>query len=89
MHRRGVPGIRAALDKKGVEDVTVVGWAGDGGTVDIGLQALSGGGPQHRLPYVMYDNEAYMNTGIQCSGATPAGRGPPPPPVESTFEAPR
>ncbi len=67
-------GIRAALDKKGVEDVTVVGWAGDGGTVDIGLQALSGAVDRNTdFLYVMYDNEAYMNTGIQCSGSTPCG----------------
>jgi pyruvate/2-oxoacid:ferredoxin oxidoreductase beta subunit len=65
-------GIRAALDVKGIEDVTVVGWAGDGGTVDIGLQALSGAIDRDTdFIYIMYDNEAYMNTGIQCSGATP------------------
>ncbi|MGB2826041.1 MAG: 3-methyl-2-oxobutanoate dehydrogenase subunit beta [Thermoplasmata archaeon] len=67
-------GIRAALDMKGVEDVTVVGFAGDGGTVDIGLQALSGAAERETdALYVMYDNEAYMNTGIQRSGATPWG----------------
>ncbi len=67
-------GIRAALEKKGMRDVTVVGWAGDGGTVDIGLQALSGAVDRDTdFLYVMYDNEAYMNTGIQCSGATPCG----------------
>jgi len=67
-------GLRAALDVKGVKDVTVVGFAGDGGTVDIGLQAMSGAA--ERLTdgiYVMYDNEAYMNTGIQRSGGTPWG----------------
>jgi pyruvate/2-oxoacid:ferredoxin oxidoreductase beta subunit len=67
-------GLRAALDIKGVKDVTVVGFAGDGGTVDIGLQAMSGAA--ERLTdgiYVMYDNEAYMNTGIQRSGGTPWG----------------
>lgn len=69
-----VAGIRAALDVRGVEDVTVVGFAGDGGTADIGLQALSGmleRGDDGL--YVMYDNEAYMNTGIQRSGSTPPG----------------
>ncbi len=67
-------GIRAALEKKGMNDVTVVGWAGDGGTVDIGLQALSGAVDRRTdFLYVMYDNEAYMNTGIQCSGSTPCG----------------
>ena len=47
-------------------------FAGDGGTYDIGLQALSGALERgHRLLYVCYDNEAYMNTGVQRSGATP------------------
>jgi pyruvate/2-oxoacid:ferredoxin oxidoreductase beta subunit len=65
-------GIRAALDIKGIEEVTVVGFAGDGGTVDIGLQALSGAIDRRTdFIYVMYDNEAYMNTGIQRSGCTP------------------
>ena len=67
-------GIRAALDVRGETDVTVVGFAGDGGTVDIGLQALSGAAErQTDAIYVMYDNEAYMNTGIQRSGSTPWG----------------
>ncbi len=67
-------GLRAALDLRGEEDVTVVGFAGDGGTVDIGLQALSGAAErQTDAIYVMYDNEAYMNTGIQRSGSTPWG----------------
>jgi 2-oxoisovalerate ferredoxin oxidoreductase beta subunit len=67
-------GIKAALEKKGMDDITVVGWAGDGGTVDIGIQALSGAVDRDTdFLYVMYDNEAYMNTGIQCSGATPCG----------------
>ena len=70
----GISGLRAAFDAKGVKDVTVVGFAGDGGTVDIGLQALSGAAErQTDAIYVMYDNEAYMNTGIQRSGATPWG----------------
>ena len=65
-------GIRAALDIKGIEGVTVVGWAGDGGTVDIGLQSLSGAIDRGTdFLYIMYDNEAYMNTGIQSSGTTP------------------
>ncbi|MEK6852106.1 MAG: thiamine pyrophosphate-dependent enzyme, partial [Candidatus Thermoplasmatota archaeon] len=67
-------GLRAAADALKIEGVTVVGWAGDGGTVDIGIQALSGM-LERRTDgiYVMYDNEAYMNTGIQRSGATPEG----------------
>ena len=69
-----ISGIRAALDAKGVKDVAVVGWAGDGGTADIGIQALSGMVERGtRAIYVMYDNEAYMNTGIQRSSSTPVG----------------
>jgi len=69
-----ISGLRAAFDAKGVEDVTVVGFAGDGGTVDIGLQAMSGAAERRTdAIYVMYDNEAYMNTGIQRSGSTPYG----------------
>jgi pyruvate ferredoxin oxidoreductase beta subunit len=50
--------------------------AGDGGTYDIGLQALSGALERgHRFVFVCYDNEAYMNTGVQRSGATPFGAG--------------
>jgi 2-oxoisovalerate ferredoxin oxidoreductase beta subunit len=67
-------GIRAALDALGEKDVNVVGFAGDGGTSDIGLQSLSGMLERRTdAIYVMYDNEAYMNTGIQRSGATPEG----------------
>jgi pyruvate ferredoxin oxidoreductase beta subunit len=56
------------------EDIAVVVFAGDGGTYDIGLQALSGALERgHRFLFVCYDNEAYMNTGIQRSGATPFG----------------
>jgi len=69
-----ISGLKAALDVKGIQDVTVVGFAGDGGTVDIGLQALSGAAERRTdAIYVMYDNEAYMNTGIQRSGSTPWG----------------
>ncbi|MEM0449503.1 MAG: thiamine pyrophosphate-dependent enzyme [Methanomassiliicoccales archaeon] len=65
-------GIRAALEIKGIDDVTVVGWAGDGGTADIGLQSLSGAIDRRTdFLYIMYDNEAYMNTGVQTSGCTP------------------
>jgi len=56
------------------EEITFVCFAGDGGTYDIGLQALSGMLERgHKILYVCYDNEAYMNTGIQRSGATPFG----------------
>ena len=54
--------------------ITFVVFAGDGGTYDIGLQALSGALERgHRFLFVCYDNEAYMNTGVQRSGATPFG----------------
>jgi pyruvate/2-oxoacid:ferredoxin oxidoreductase beta subunit len=67
-------GIRAALDVRGDTDTTVMVWAGDGGTFDIGLQALSGAAERNEdFLYVCYDNEAYMNTGIQRSSATPRG----------------
>jgi pyruvate/2-oxoacid:ferredoxin oxidoreductase beta subunit len=67
-------GIRAALDVRGDTDTTVMVWAGDGGTFDIGLQALSGAAERdENFIYVCYDNEAYMNTGIQRSSATPWG----------------
>ena len=55
-------------------EVAIVAFAGDGGTYDIGLQALSGALERgHRFLFVCYDNEAYMNTGVQRSGATPFG----------------
>jgi len=73
-------GIEAALKilkKKGrvkEETVDVIAFAGDGGTYDIGIQALSGAVERgHDFLYVLYDNEAYMNTGIQRSGGTPLG----------------
>lgn len=67
-------GIRAALDIKGDTETTVVTWAGDGGTFDIGFQALSGAVERNEdFIYICYDNEAYMNTGIQRSSSTPYG----------------
>jgi 2-oxoisovalerate ferredoxin oxidoreductase beta subunit len=69
-----ISGVRAALDAKGIKDVTVVGFAGDGGTADIGIQALSGMVERGTdVIYIMYDNEAYMNTGVQRSSSTPVG----------------
>ncbi len=69
-----ISGIRAALDIKGKKDINVVGFAGDGGTFDIGIQALSGAVERREnVFYVCYDNEAYMNTGIQRSSSTPVG----------------
>ena len=67
-------GVRAALDMKGDKETTVLTWAGDGGTFDIGFQALSGAVERNEnFLYVCYDNEAYMNTGIQRSSSTPYG----------------
>jgi pyruvate/2-oxoacid:ferredoxin oxidoreductase beta subunit len=67
-------GVRAALDVKGDTETTVVTWAGDGGTFDIGFQALSGAVERNEdFLYVCYDNEAYMNTGVQRSSSTPYG----------------
>ena len=67
-------GVRKALDAKGITDVNVVGWGGDGGTIDIGIQALSGTVERRdNVIYICYDNEAYMNTGIQRSSSTPIG----------------
>ncbi|MDI6847062.1 MAG: pyruvate synthase subunit PorB [Candidatus Bathyarchaeia archaeon] len=67
-------GVVAAFRRRGIKDVTVVGWAGDGGTVDIGIQALSGAAERGTdFIYICYDNEAYGNTGMQRSGATPYG----------------
>ncbi|SFM45383.1 thiamine pyrophosphate-dependent enzyme [Thermodesulforhabdus norvegica] len=66
-----VAGLRA-LGKEG--QFTVVGMAGDGGTFDMGIQALSGAAErQTDFIYICYDNEAYMNTGVQRSSATPLG----------------
>ena len=67
-------GIRAGLDAQGKKDITVVGWAGDGATFDIGFGAVSAAAERNdNFIYVCYDNEAYMNTGIQRSSATPRG----------------
>jgi pyruvate ferredoxin oxidoreductase beta subunit/2-oxoisovalerate ferredoxin oxidoreductase beta subunit len=67
-------GVRAALDMKGRSDTTVCAWAGDGGTFDIGIQALSAAAERNEdFIFVCYDNEAYMNTGVQRSSATPFG----------------
>ena len=67
-------GIKRGLKKLGRGDVNVVAFAGDGGTADIGIQALSGAAERNEdIIYICYDNEAYMNTGIQRSGSTPFG----------------
>jgi len=67
-------GLKAGLEMRGDTETVVMAWAGDGGTFDIGLQALSGAAERNEdIIYVCYDNEAYMNTGIQRSSATPIG----------------
>ncbi len=67
-------GIRHALDRQGKKDVNVVILAGDGGTFDIGFQSLSGAASRgENLIYLVNNNGAYMNTGIQTSTATPYG----------------
>lgn len=67
-------GIQAGLRAQGITNFQTVGFAGDGGTADIGLQALSGAIDRNDdLIYICYDNEAYMNTGIQKSSLTPFG----------------
>ncbi len=65
-------GIAAALKVKGRADVRVIGQGGDGGTLDIGFACLSGMFERNDdVLYICYDNEAYMNTGVQRSSATP------------------
>jgi pyruvate ferredoxin oxidoreductase beta subunit len=68
-------GVEAALKKRGLADkINVIIIGGDGGTHDIGLGALSGMLERgHNITYICYDNEAYMNTGVQRSSATPVG----------------
>ncbi|CAG1018862.1 partial pyruvate ferredoxin oxidoreductase beta subunit, partial [Burkholderiaceae bacterium] len=66
-------GIAAAMRVKGRDDVRVVAQGGDGGTTDIGFGCLSGMFERNDdVLYICYDNEAYMNTGVQRSSATPA-----------------
>ncbi len=65
-------GLRRALDTKGKQDTTVIVIAGDGGTYDIGFQALSSAVERNEdMIYFCFDNEGYMNTGGQKSSATP------------------
>ena len=72
----GVEAAYRSLRRQGkiTEDITFLAFGGDGGTYDIGLQALSGAMERgHKMVYVCYDNQGYMNTGIQRSSATPKG----------------
>lgn len=81
-------GMAAAVKAKKMQDVTVLGIAGDGGTADIGLQALSGAVERgDKVMYVCYDNEAYMNTGVQRSSLTPFGASTTTSPVGKDAEA--
>jgi len=67
-------GFKALARRGEAKEHPIIVFGGDGGTYDIGLQALSGAIERgHRFLYVCYDNEAYMNTGIQRSGGTPLG----------------
>lgn len=74
----GIEAVFRGMKRKGrgplarYDQIDVIAFAGDGGTYDIGLQALSGALERgHDFVYVLIDNEAYMNTGIQRSGGTP------------------
>ena len=63
---------RALIKLKKRKKINLLAMAGDGGTFDIGIQALSGAAERrHKFTYVCLDNDAYMNTGVQRSGATP------------------
>lgn len=67
-------GIKAALEARGDIETQVIAWAGDGATFDIGFGSFSAAAERNEeIIYVCYDNEAYMNTGNQRSGATPWG----------------
>jgi len=72
----GVEAMYTSLKRQGkyTQDLNIVAFGGDGGTYDIGFQALSGAVERgHKFVYVCLNNEAYMNTGIQRSSATPLG----------------
>lgn len=67
-------GVEEALKAKGKTDTNIIVIGGDGGTTDIGIQSLSGAMERgQNIIYLCYDNEAYMNTGIQRSSSTPFG----------------
>lgn len=81
-------GVAAGMKRKGETDFTVVGFAGDGGTADIGIQALSGAIDRNDdILYICYDNEAYMNTGIQQSSLIPYGASTTTSPVDRNGQA--
>ncbi len=83
-------GLKAGLEMIGDLTTTVLAWAGDGGTFDIGFQSLSGAAERNEdILYCCYDNEAYMNTGIQRSSATPKGSWTTTTPVQNLKEEPK
>ncbi|MCA1901613.1 MAG: pyruvate synthase subunit beta [Candidatus Hydrogenedens sp.] len=83
-------GVVSALKVLKKEDITVLAMAGDGGTVDIGIQALSGAAERNaNFLFICYDNEAYMNTGTQRSGATPKGVKTTTTPVQGKIHTPK
>ncbi|MBW1667253.1 MAG: pyruvate synthase subunit beta [Deltaproteobacteria bacterium] len=83
-------GLKAGYDMMGKRSINVLAWAGDGGTFDIGLQSLSGAAERNEdIIYVCYDNEAYMNTGVQRSSGTPMGAWTTTTPRESLEDRPK
>lgn len=83
-------GLKAGLEMIGDRTTTVLAWAGDGGTFDIGFQSLSGAAERNEdILYCCYDNEAYMNTGVQRSSATPKGSWTTTTPVQNLKEEPK
>jgi len=83
-------GVRAALDMQGDINTHVIVWSGDGGTFDIGVQALSAAAERKEdFIWFLFDNEAYMNTGIQRSSATPMGAWTTTTPVSSPKKEPK
>ena len=83
-------GLKAAYEMMGKGKTHVLAWAGDGGTFDIGLQSLSGAAERNDdIFYVCYDNEAYMNTGVQRSSGTPFGAWTTTTPFQATEDRPK
>ena len=81
-------GIAAALKVKGRNDVRVIAQGGDGGTTDIGFGCLSGTFDRNDdVLYICYNNQAYMNTGVQRSSATPAAAAATPTEPPSALQA--
>ncbi|MCK5344951.1 MAG: pyruvate synthase subunit beta, partial [Candidatus Heimdallarchaeota archaeon] len=82
-----ITGISRALKAQGKDDIVVIGFGGDGGTADMGLQSLSGAAHRdENILYICYNNEAYENTGIQASGSSPIGVWSSTTPIEGEFK---